>query len=235
MMFLFSSAGDGSMEAKTSKKIHKNVKIEEEITLEDDFVHNKPCNEDIYLNEEKEVETNSFLAKMINNDEIKTIARQEIALEDDFVLHSEDSTSTSRNMSQPLFVEISLASDEIKNAGRQKIALEDDFCRSEDSTNSKICNNPNVKEKIALEKDFSSLGDENTLNKGKPLGRQMSSDDVHYEKLNDAPSPRLNVDYPSTNEYNGLQSQNKKSEMKYTKEDVINDPDYELNTMSDVR
>ena len=211
MMFWFSSAGDGSMEAKTSKKIHKNVKIEEEITLEDDFVYNKLCNEDIYLNEEKEVETNSSLAKMINNDEIKTIARQEIALEEDFVLRSEDSTSTSRNMSQPLFVEISLVSDEIKNTGRQKIALEDDFCRSEDSTTSKVCSNLTVKEEISLEKDFSSLEDENNLNKGKMLGRQMSSDNVQYEKLNDSSSPRLN------------------------EEDIINDPDYLLNTMSDIR
>ena len=173
---------------------------------------------------------------MINNGEIKTIARQEIALEDDFVLPSEDSTSTSGNMSQPLFVEISLASDEIKNTGRQKIALEDDFCRSEDCTTSKIRDNPNVKEKVALEKDFSSLVDENNLNKGKTLGRQMSSDNVHYENVNDASSPRLNVDHPSTNGNNGLQLQDRLHKIDYAdEEDMINDPDYRMNTMSDIR
>ena len=236
MMFLFSSAGDASMEAKTPKKIHKNVNTEEEITLEDDFVYNKLCNEDIYLNEEKEVETNSSLAKMINNGEIKTTARQEIALEDDFVLPSEDSTSTSRNMSQPLFVEISLASDEIKNTGRQKIALEDDFVQSEYSTSSKLCDTPNLKEeKIALEKDFSSPEDDSDSNKGKTFGRQISNHNYPYEKVNDASSSALNVNHPSSNRSNVLQLQDKKSEMKYAKKDVINDPDCQLNTMSDIR
>ena len=236
-MIFFSTVGDASMEAKMSKKIHKNVKTEEEeITLKDDFVHNKLFNEDIYLNEEKEVETNSSLVKMINNGEIKTIARQEIALEDDFVLPSDDSTSTSRNMSQPLFVEISLASNEIKNTGRQKIALKDDFVHSEYSTSSKLCDSPNLKEeKTALEKDFSSPEDDNDLNKGKTFGRQISNHSYHYEKVNDASSSTLHVNHPSSNRNNGLQLQDKKSEMKYAKEDVIKNPDYQLNTMSDIR
>ena len=208
------------MEAGTSNKIYKNVKKEEEEeTLENDFVCNESWDEDIYLNEEKEVQT-----KMTK------------ALKDDFVLPSENSPSMSRNMSfQPFFVESSLTSDEIRNIERQKIALEDDFVRSEDSTRFKGFNSPHVEEeKIALEEDSSSLEDDSKLNKSKTLSRQVSNHNDHYKNVNDASRSRLIVDHASLNSNNGLQLQERIREIDYA-EEMKNDSDYQLNTMSDMR
>ena len=236
------------MGAKILKEIHKNLQKEKEIVLEDD----EPRSEDICLNEEEEVERKLILTKKTQKDEIKNIGREDIALGDDFALLSKDFSSTSRDMpsnqttefSQPLFVECSLATHEIKNIERQKIALEDDFVRSEDSTSLKRCDSPNAKEdKIALEEDFSSVEDGCHLSKGNALGRQMSKDNNHFEKVNDSLNVMISTedrsefkeDYPSSNNVNGIQLQDKIHELGHSDEDMIKDPDYQLNTMSDIR
>ena len=283
---------ESSLTANEIKSIER-----EKIALDDDFVL---PSEDFTSTTRKNVSSNQATkssqplfveSSLASDDEIKNVERQTIALEDDLVLPSENSTSTSRNMSsnqatkssQPLFVESSLASDGgIKNIGRQRITLEDDFVlpstsrnmssyqakkssqplfvehcltsdeiknseqqkvatgdnfiRSEDSSSSKICNSSNVKEeKIASEDDSSSLEDGGNVNKGKTLSRQISRDNGHYEKLNDASSFRVNVDHPRSNTASGLQLHDKKHEVEHPKKDVINDPVYLLNAMSDIR
>ena len=231
---------DASMGTEMSNTIHKNIKKEEEdISLVEDFVCAEHCNENVYLNEEKEVERNLFPAKQKND--IKNNIQQHINLKDDFALPNEDSPSTSRNVSsnqatgssQPLFVESSLTTDEIKNIEKKKIALEDDFVRSEDSTSFKRCNSPNTKEKkTTLEEDFSSVEDSSNINKDNALGRQIL-DSGHLGKVDDVSSSTVDVDRPNTG--NGLQFQNRAQEMEQADENMINDPDYQLNTMSDIR
>ena len=233
---------DASMGTEMSNTIHKNVKKEEEdISLVEDFVCAEPCNENVYLNEEKEVERKLFPAKQIQKNEIKNNIQQHINLKDDFALPNEDSPSTSRNMSsnqatgssQPLFVESSLTTNEIKNIEKQKIALEDDFVRSEDFSSLKRCNSPNTKEKkTTLKEDFSSVEDSSNLNKDNALGRQILNTG-HLGKVDDVSSSTVDVNRPNTG--NGLQFPNQAQEMQQADEDMINDPDYQLNTMSDIR
>ena len=243
--FLFSPTDDApAVKFEMSKQIEENVKKQEEIAVEDDFIRDEPCSEDICPNEEKEFETNSFLSKNIHNDKIKNIDREEVALEDDFVLPSEDSSGTSRNMSsnlktkscQPLFVESSITTDEIKIIEQQKIALEDDIVRNKNSTSSKKSNSPNVMEaKVVLKENFSSVVNDMNLNNANALGRQMSSDNDHHEKVINASSSGVNADYPRPNKDSGPQLQNGIHEMNPADEDMINDPDNQLNTMSDIR
>ena len=237
---MFSSADDTSMAAVTSKNIHENVKTRHEIALEDDFVCDQPCTA---LNTEKEAETNLFRAETIHSDEIKNNGRQEAALEDDFVLPSEDSSNMSRNVSsnqrtessQPLFVESSITTSEKKNIGRRKLALEDDFVRNEDATSSKKSNGPNVMEgKIALKEDFSSVEDGSNLEKGNALGRQILNSG-HLGGVDDVSSSTVDVDHLSLTNNSRLQLQDRIHEMDSADEDMINDPDYQLNTMSDIR
>ena len=226
--------------------------IGQKIALEDDFVCEEPCREDINLDKKTEAKKKSFLAKNIHSDGIRNIVRQEIGLEDNFVLPSEDFSSTNRNMFsnqatksfQPLFIEGSLATDEIKNIERQKITLEDDVVRSEDSISLRRCDSPNIKEeKIVSEEDLSSVEDGSNLNKGNALGRRMSKDDDHFGNVNDASNPMVStedrsefrVDQPSSNRDNELQSQDRIHEMEPANEDIIKDPHYQLHTMSDIR
>ena len=177
-------------------------------------------------------------SSLTSDDEIKDIGRQRITLEDDFVLPSASKNISyqAKKSSQPLFVEHCLTSDEIKNSEQQKVAMGDNFIRSEDSSSSKKCNSSNVKEeKIASEDDSSSLEDGGNVNKAKTLSRQISKDNGHYEKVNDASSFRVNDDRPRSNTDSGLQLQDKKHEVEHPEKDVINDPDYLLNAMSDIR
>ena len=238
---MFSSiSANTSMGAEMLKEIHENVKKEKEIVLEDD----EPRSEDICLNEEEQVERKLIPTKKIQNDEIKNTGREEIASGDDFVLFRDMSLNQTTESSQPLFVEVSLATDEIKNIERQKIALEDDFVRSEDSTSLKRCDSPNAKEvKIALEEDFSSVEDGCHLSKGNALSKLMSKDNDHFEKVNDSLNVMISTedrsefkeDYPSSNSVNGIQLQDKIHELGHSDEDMIKDPDYQLNTISDIR
>ena len=222
------------------------------IALEDDFVCEEPCREDVGLDKETEVKKKSVFAENIHSDGTRNIVRQEIGLEDNFVLPSEDFSCTNWNMFsnqatesiQPLFIEGSLATDEIKNIERQKIALEDDLVRSEDSISLRRCDSPNIKEeKIVSEEDLSGVEDGSNLNKGNALGRRMSKDDDHFGNVNDASNPMVftedrsefRVDQPSSNRDNGLQSQDRIHEMEPANEDIIKDPRYQLHTMSDIR
>ena len=88
--------------------------------------------------------------------------------------------------------------------------------------------------KIALKEDFSSVEDGSNLEKGNALGRQILNSG-HLGGVDDVYSSTVDVDHPSLTRNSRLQLQDRIHEMDSAAEDMINDPDYQLNTMSDIR
>jgi hypothetical protein len=230
-----------------------NIALDEDLVFQSD-----PSSEDVYPsdgfhpNEEKEVERKSLLETKISKDGVKDIGRQKIALEDDFVLCSEDSLSRSRNIhsseatetSKPMFIESSISEDEIKNIRQQKMALEDDFVlRGDDSSSARKYNPKN--EKIALKDEFSSRRElVSYLNKENEFGRQVINNRNHdRDKANNTSNSNVSkeskfkfkVDLPSPNKDSGLKTPKREDKMDRSDEDMIADPDYQLNTLSDIR
>jgi uncharacterized protein YdcH (DUF465 family) len=143
-----------------------------------------------------------------------------------------------------MFIESSISEDEIKNIRQQKMALEDDFVlRGDDSSSARKYNPKN--EKIALKDEFSSRRElVSYLNKENEFGRQVINNRNHdRDKANNTSNSNVSkeskfkfkVDLLSPNKDSGLKTPKREDKMDRSDEDMIADPDYQLNTLSDIR
>ena len=207
--------------------------------------------EDIYPKDEKLIEEKLLFERNIWNydHEMKSNGRQMIALGDDFVLNGDESVSVSKNtqsnkameISEQVFIESSMSENEIKNAERQQIALEDDFqLPSENSICERRYNHSDGEnENISLKEEFPNTSfnefkkKENYLKQEKKFSRKTFNDCE-----DDAPnSSRFedDVNHPSASKDGGLNKQKEGTRIEHMNEHMIYDPDYRLNTLSDIR
>ena len=251
------------IDSSNSENEIKNVR-RQDIALEDDFVSQTvdTCNarERIYPNEEKVIERKLLLEKTNFKGEVKSIGRQKIALADDFVLGSDESLGTSRNIhsnkateiSEQVFIASSISEDEIENVGRRNVALDDDFLLpSENSHSARRYKRSNAKNEKILMEEFPSPHlnnyplprQDNYLNKENESGRQVFNDRNYYGDDDGDLYPnvskesrfKVKIDPPSSSKDCGLKIQEKENKMDHVYAHMMDDPDYQLNTLSDIR
>jgi hypothetical protein len=206
--------------------------------------------------QEQIIERKSLFERKFSNEKIENNVRQNIALRDDFVLASDESLSMSGNIlsnktddvSEAVFLESSISEDDIKKSGRRQIGLEDDFrLPSEDPFCEERNNNSNAKnEEIASEEKFPNLyskyleREDIYFNKDKEFCRQTLDDRDYYEDSNDALNrasilKQDRVNHPSSSKHGDLKKEKREREIEHADEHLIDDPDYRLNTLSDIR
>ena len=195
-----------------------------EAALEDDFLR---CNSDtssetknLQLNGENEIKEKNSVKKLITKDEGRNARRKEAALEDDFLPCISVASSETKNyhfnkgiaIGRKVSINRMIMEDEKSCIQQKQGAFEEDF---------PFCGEP---PSSTTSSDCSSTAD---LDVEKfQFDRQIPFDgNKHEDEVKIAQHPNVSLeDRP-----------NDKDEMKQPYQDMIQDPDYQLNTLSEIR